>query len=198
MKKRTAILLSGGIDSAAIAYWKRPEVAISIDYGQRPALGELRAASEIARALDMHHEIISINCSALGSGDLAGTAPAEGAPESEWWPYRNQLLVTLAVGRAYTLKIGRLLVGSVRSDSFHVDGTFAFYDILNQLVAIQEGGIQIEAPALDFDSCELISKSKIPLELLGWTHSCHKANYACGACRGCYKHISTLRSIESE
>jgi len=32
-----AILLSGGLDSIALAYWLRPQIAVTIDYGQRPA-----------------------------------------------------------------------------------------------------------------------------------------------------------------
>ena len=31
------LLLSGGMDSISIAWWKRPDVAISVDYGQRAA-----------------------------------------------------------------------------------------------------------------------------------------------------------------
>ncbi len=37
---KTAILLSGGMDSIALAYWKRPELAITINYGQKPFLAE--------------------------------------------------------------------------------------------------------------------------------------------------------------
>jgi len=32
-----AILLSGGIDSAALACWQKPDLAININYGQKPA-----------------------------------------------------------------------------------------------------------------------------------------------------------------
>ena len=38
-----ALLLSGGMDSVAIAYWKRPRYGITINYGQEPAEGEIRA-----------------------------------------------------------------------------------------------------------------------------------------------------------
>ena len=37
------MLLSGGMDSIAVAYWRRPSLAITIDYGQVPAAGELRS-----------------------------------------------------------------------------------------------------------------------------------------------------------
>lgn len=185
--KRSAILLSGGMDSAALAFWKRPEWAITIDYGQRPALGEIRAATAICTELGIRHDVVSVDCSALGSGDLAGKAPIEAAPESEWWPFRNQLLVTLAAMRGIALGIDTLMVGSIKSDSFHADGTPLFYERLDGLVSMQEGAMRVLAPANGIEVMELIRQSGIPASLLGWTHSCHKANFACGYCRGCNK-----------
>lgn len=42
---KTALLLSGGMDSISIAWWKRPDIAITLDYGQRAAEAEIKAAS---------------------------------------------------------------------------------------------------------------------------------------------------------
>src|SRR5262249_44466443 len=137
--ENSAILLSGGIDSTALACWHRPAVAITIDYGQVSAAGEIRAAKQICRELDITHDIVSIDCRALGAGDLANAPIAKDAPASEWWPFRNQLLVTIAIMRAYALQLNSVLVGSVQSDSFHSDGRIEFYDKLDELVAMQEG-----------------------------------------------------------
>jgi 7-cyano-7-deazaguanine synthase in queuosine biosynthesis len=65
---RTAILLSGGIDSIALAHWKKPELAITVNYGQVPALAEVDAARAAARDLRLEHEIVPIDCSVIGSG----------------------------------------------------------------------------------------------------------------------------------
>lgn len=188
-------MLSGGIDSAALAYLERPEVGVTIDYGQKPFNGELRAAKTIASILDMEHHTISANCAALGSGDLAGTPSLELAPESEWWPYRNQLLVTLAAMKCIGLGVNKLLVGSVKSDAFHSDGTDAFYQKLDSLLSFQEGGMRVIAPAVELTPLELIVRSRIPSSVLGWTHSCHKAEYACGVCRGCNKSFELLHAV---
>ena len=93
---KTALLLSGGMDSIAIAWWRRPELAITVDYGQRPALAELRAAASAAEAMGIEHLTVKADLSALGSGDMAGAEPLSLAPVTEWWPFRNQMLVTLA------------------------------------------------------------------------------------------------------
>ncbi|WP_256010222.1 7-cyano-7-deazaguanine synthase [Desertivirga xinjiangensis] len=52
------ILLSGGLDSVSLAYWKRPALAISINYGQAAAKKELEVSGIIARELGMTHEVI--------------------------------------------------------------------------------------------------------------------------------------------
>jgi len=192
---RSAILLSGGIDSTAIAYWIRPKFAITIDYGQASAKGEIRAATKVASRLRIRHEIISVDCSALGAGDLALAPQAKDAPAPEWWPFRNQLLVTLAAMRAYALGCSELIVGSLKSDSFHLDGTKAFYRKLDAVLSMQEGNIRISVPAISFTAMQLIKTSRVPISLLGWTHSCHKAEYACGQCRGCNKHLQVMEEL---
>ncbi len=187
-----AILLSGGIDSTALAYWRHPKVALTIDYGQASAAGELRASAQIASLLEIDHHIISVDCSCIGSGDLAGKPATPEAPAPEWWPFRNQLLLTLAAPKALELGIEKLIVGSVASDSFHSDGTAQFYEQIDKLFRMQEGGISVEAPSLHLTAAELVEQSEVTQGVLAWTHSCHKAEFACGHCRGCNKHREIL------
>ncbi|RYE15577.1 MAG: 7-cyano-7-deazaguanine synthase, partial [Sphingobacteriaceae bacterium] len=132
---KTAILLSGGIDSIALTYWKKPDVAITVNYGQAPAETEIRTSATIAKALNIPHYIVTADCSKLGSGDLLNQAALSVSPSSEWWPYRNQLLVTLACMKGIALGIGELMLASVKSDGFHKDGTAQFYKLMSQLSA---------------------------------------------------------------
>jgi len=184
-----AILLSGGIDSAALACWQKPDLAININYGQKPAIAERRASQSIAKALNIPLQTIDIDCSSIGSGDLTAKAALPEASVSEWWPYRNQLLITLAVSVAISYKVKELIVGAVKTDSKHRDGTAKFYQLIDRLTAYQEGNLRIEVPAIRLSTIELIRRSKIDLPLLGWTHSCHTGDYPCGNCNGCNKHL---------
>ncbi len=191
----TAVLLSGGMDSAAVAFWKKPELGVTINYGQASARGEIRAAAQIALEVGAKHKIVHLDCSALGSGDLASKPAISGAPGPEWWPFRNQFLITVAVMKLLPLGFNRLLVGAVKSDSFHVDGRAEFFEQMDRVVAIQEGHLRVGAPALEFTTSELVRRSGIPDSILGWTHSCHKADFACGNCRGCWKRQSILDEL---
>lgn len=196
---RAAILLSGGMDSVALAWWKRPELAVTIDYGQRAAGGEIQAASQVARELGIAHEVIRVDCSSLGSGDMAGAAADSVAPTSEWWPYRNQLLVTLAGMRVIARDVQCLLVGTVRSDGEnHVDGTPRFVEAMDGLMALQEGGLRVSAPAIGWSTAELVKQTAVPPGLLSWSHSCHKASIACGDCRGCNKYRATYLELGTD
>lgn len=188
-RNKKAILLSGGMDSIALAYWLRPEVAITLDYGQRAAEAEIEAATRVAQLLGIEHYVLRIDCSSLGSGDLVGTKPLSDAPVTEWWPYRNQMLVTLALMKAIQLDVCELMVGSVKTDAQHSDGTPEFYEQLSRLVTMQEGGVIVTAPAIAMTTVELVMKSQIPYGVMMYAHSCHTSNQPCGKCHGCNKYM---------
>ena len=192
-----ALLLSGGLDSVAIAYWKRPRYGITINYGQMPAEGEIRAASAVCRTLDIEHMVIHADISTLGSGDLAGLPPASDAPATEWWPYRNQFLLTVAAMKCLSLGAHELMIGALRTDGFHADGTAEFIGRMNELFSLQEGDLEVTAPAIELAAAELVKKSQTPHSVLAWSHSCHVAAHACGYCRGCRKHYETMQACFS-
>jgi 7-cyano-7-deazaguanine synthase len=191
----SALLLSGGQDSTAIAYWLRPSLAITVDYGQVPAEAEIRTARQICKLLNIKHVVVAANCSQIGSGDLNDSPALAVAPSSEWWPYRNQLVLTLAAAPALTHGASELLVGAVSTDSSHTDGTQPFFDAMDTLLRIQEGGLRVRAPAIKMTSSELIVHSRIPMDILYWSHSCHRSNFACGQCRGCLKHKNVIHEL---
>lgn len=195
VSRMIALLLSGGMDSVSLAYWKKPQFAITIDYGQIAARGEIAAAAQVSRELGIQHHVVSVDCSAVGSGDMAGSAPLSLAPVPEWWPFRNQLLLTLAGATALGLGVTELMIGSVVSDGSHADGRPDFFSQIDQLMSIQEGGLRVTAPAIAMTAIELARTSGIPRSLLAWSHSCHTGMYACGVCRGCVKHYNTMEEL---
>ncbi|MCU7494776.1 MAG: 7-cyano-7-deazaguanine synthase [Ignavibacteria bacterium] len=195
---KTGILLSGGMDSIALCYMTRPDYAITVDYGQRPAEAEIRSARQICDLLNIPQEVVKVDCSSIGSGDLFLKSSINISPVPEWYPFRNQLILTLASIKAVELGITDLMIGCVKSDSVHKDGTEDFIKAIDHLISLQEGEIRISAPAIHMESEELITKSGIPQSILGWAHSCHKDIYACGMCRGCFKHRRIMSNLYNE
>lgn len=192
---KTALLLSGGMDSVALAYWKRPDVAITLDYGQLAAAAEVGAAGAVTRELGIIHHVIQVDLRPLGSGDMAGSPVAPEGPASDWWPFRNQMLITLAAMKAIAAGCQRLLIGTVATDQQHRDGTPEFVESLDRLLSLQEGGLRLEAPAIGMTTTDLVRTTQVPMSLLSWAHSCHKANVVCGQCRGCNKYFDVWRQL---
>lgn len=191
------LLLSGGLDSAALASWCRPAGCVFVDYGQRASSGEKRSAQAVADALGLPLETVAADCSAVGAGTLLDSSQRLGvAPTPEWWPFRNQLLVTLAAAVAVRSGKKTILIGTVCEDaSRHADGSPEFMKVLDALLACQEGGLRLRAPAHALTTAELIERSGIADEVLGWTHSCHFASTACGCCNGCRRRLGVLKEI---
>ncbi|WAJ29537.1 7-cyano-7-deazaguanine synthase [Antarcticirhabdus aurantiaca] len=189
------LLFSGGLDSSALAADLRPDLCLTVDYGQRPAAGEIRSSAAIAAALDLRHETLRVDLSALGSGDMAGSDASGLASGPEWWPYRNQMLITLAAMRYVTSGLSEIVIGAVGTDT-HADGKAPFLEAIDRALAVQEGCVRVSAPARDADPVELLRRSSLPRELLCLTFSCHSGPYACGQCRGCTKRLATIYALD--
>lgn len=197
------LLLSGGIDSVAIAFERRPKFALFVDYGQRPAASERRAAGAVAAALEIEFHALTADFSSVGGGLLSTSGADSNFPSPEWWPFRNQMLLTIAAAWAcrHTEALtapGSVMVaiGSVAGDGDrHADGTAAFFVALAELLRVQEGQIRVEAPALQRTTEQLVQSSGVTDDLLGWTHSCHVATLPCGDCPGCFKRDRVLSSL---
>jgi len=192
------LLLSGGLDSSALAAMVRPDHALVFDYGQVAADAEHRAAREVARELKVPLTHLRVPAGVVAAGLMSvgvddtnvtveGTAP-------EWWPFRNQLLITLAAAWGVTRGFGEVLLGTVATDGArHADGTAEFRAAIDRLLSLQEGGLRVSAPAADLTSDQLLTRSGIPEHVLAWTHSCHRANLPCANCPGCIKRSEVLR-----
>lgn len=191
------LLLSGGLDSTALAALRKPAGALVIDYGHVAAAGELTAASAVSQALSIELHTLRIDCASLGSGMLAGDdTGSPGAPAPEWWPFRNQLLITAAAAWGVTRDFSTVILGAVTSDGErHIDGSQAFLTAIDHLVRMQEGNLRVVAPAIEMTTAELIAASGVEDDVLAWTHSCHRANLACGACPGCFKRAGVLAEL---
>jgi len=188
------LLFSGGIDSTCLAWAHRPDRLAFIDYGQIPAAGEKRACKAIAAELGIPFDVHKADLLHFGSGAMAGTKSVEGS-KPEFWPYRNQMLITLAAMAYSSMNISQIMIGTVRTDNAHSDGRAAFIRAM-QAVLKSQSSIVLLAPAARQSTATLIRNSGVPLSVLGWTFSCHTGEWACGQCRGCVKHHAAMSAAE--
>lgn len=187
-ERKSVLLLSGGLDSACLAAMIRPALALFVDYGQKPRHAEAQAASAVAKHLNLPFTTVKLPLGDLGGGLMHDDVPLPGAPSPEWWPFRNQFLATAGAAVAVRHGLSHVALGSVRGDGDrHVDGSNAFYERLNAVVRMQEGSVEVTAPAVHLSTVELLREVGADRSLIGWTVSCHRANDPCGGCPGCWK-----------
>jgi len=189
------LLFSGGIDSTCLAWSERPDRLAFIDYGQIPAKGELRACKAIAEELKIPFDVLNADLRQFGSGSMAGKASADGGIVAEFWPYRNQMLITLVAMAYHDQGLREIIIGTVRSDQQHPDGRPAFLVAINNLLTSQSDVI-VRAPAANQETGSLVELSNAPASLLGWTFSCHTGEWACGQCGGCHKHSEVMEGFD--
>jgi 7-cyano-7-deazaguanine synthase len=187
-----ALLLSGGIESTCIAYWKRPDICVTIDYGQVCAHTEVETAKAICKRLKLEHSVIE--ASPGRKFGLLGATEALRDEKPEFWPFRNQFLGTVAAMALYERDVREIWFGTVKSDTKFLDGSRSFFNAFSELVSAQEGCVRIKAPAIGLSTERLIRLSRTPRSVLGATFSCHRGSLPCGDCPGCWKQKRLLYS----
>lgn len=184
--------MSGGIESTCVAYWKRPDLCVTIDYGHVCASTEINTSSAICGRLGIKH--IVIRASAGNKFGILGGRKALNKEKPEYWPFRNQFLGTLAAMTLQEARVREIWFGIVKSDRRFLDSSSNFIKKLDKLTSAQEGGIRIRAPAITLSTEKLMVVSKTPRSILGATFSCHRSEIPCGDCPGCWKQLRLLYS----
>ncbi|MCW3999817.1 MAG: 7-cyano-7-deazaguanine synthase QueC [Candidatus Bathyarchaeota archaeon] len=207
--KKCVVVLSGGPDSATVAYWARQQgyqiYPITFNYGQI-AVKETACAQKIAEKLGVATK--TINLSALK--DIFSDATSLVNPDipltSEFSspiivPFRNAIFLSAAVAYAVTVEATKIFYGAQGSDEpFYPDCRREFYRAFEkaaQLGTCRE--ITIEAPFSGGKKSDLIregAKLGVPFEL---TWSCYRGGMLhCGRCESCVNRKKAFREAGIE
>jgi 7-cyano-7-deazaguanine synthase len=194
--KKCVIVLSGGPDSATVAYWAKAQgyqiYPITFNYGQI-ALKESESAKKIAEKLGTTTKIIDLSAlkeifssvTSLCNTDIPLTAEFS-APIIV--PFRNAIFLSAAVAYAVAIGANMIFYGAQGSDEpFYPDCRREFYEAFEKaakLGACQE--ITIQAPFSGKRKSDLFkagAELRVPFEL---TWSCYlDRSKHCGKCESC-------------
>jgi len=201
--KKAVVLLSGGMDSAAVvAMAREPGVAVhalSVRYGQRHT-SELDAAAAVASARGaVAHKTVNVDLRSIGGSALTDDidvpeAGGEGIPVT-YVPARNTIMLSVALGWAEVLGANDIFCGVNAVDySGYPDCRPEFIQAFQTLAnlatkaGVEGAGIQVHAP-LQFLSKADIVREGVRLGVdFGLTVSCYNADdqgRACGHCDAC-------------
>ncbi|MBV6894748.1 7-cyano-7-deazaguanine synthase QueC [Xanthomonas euvesicatoria] len=201
--KKAVVLLSGGMDSAAVIALAQEQgfavYALSVRYGQRHT-SELDAAARVAAAQGVvAHKVVDVELRSIGGSALTDDidvpdAGGDGIPVT-YVPARNTIMLSLALGWAEVVGANDLFCGVNAVDySGYPDCRPEFvraFEVLANLATkagVEGAGLRVHAP-LQFLSKADIVREGVRLGVdFGLTVSCYRADAdgrACGHCDAC-------------
>ena len=178
------------MDSACLAYLIRPATALIIDYGQLPFEREKAISEYICELLNIKLLQARVSLPKISSRII----PEDNS--TDWGPFRNQLLITIAGYSCIQEGLKNIVIGTVKTDRKFLDGTPEFIEQLNRLLGLQEGHISLSAPAQDMTTTDLYYASGIPESIFDGVFSCTEAAIPCGICPSCQKYDEVMRDIK--
>ncbi|MCW4029710.1 MAG: 7-cyano-7-deazaguanine synthase QueC [Candidatus Bathyarchaeota archaeon] len=194
--KKCVVVLSGGPDSATVAYWAKAQgyqiYPITFNYGQI-ALKETQAAQQIASKLGTTTKIINLSALKEIYSDVTPLCNTNIPLTSEFSapiivPFRNAIFLSAAVAYAVTVGATKIFYGAQGSDEpFYPDCRREFYEAFEKAARLGTSeDITIKAPFSGSKKSQLIregAKLGVPFEL---TWSCYRDEEAhCGVCESC-------------
>ncbi|MBI2469754.1 MAG: 7-cyano-7-deazaguanine synthase QueC [Planctomycetes bacterium] len=205
MKNLAIVLVSGGMDScvtAAIANIHYQLALLHINYGQRTESRELKAFRDIASYYKIPEERILISdidfLSKIGGSSLTDPSmciqdaqPDKKEIPTSYVPFRNTILLSIAVAWGEVIGARKIFIGAVEQDSpGYPDCKPPYYKTFNELVRAgtrPTTSLTVETPLIDKTKAEIVKMGislHAPLHL-SW--SCYKnTDNACGVCHSCY------------
>jgi 7-cyano-7-deazaguanine synthase len=210
---KAVCLLSGGMDSATLAYLARDQgfriYCLHFNYGQRTERKERSSAGKIAGRAGAE-EFIEIDLSYLtrfgGSSLTDHTLTVDryreerkGIPNT-YVPFRNANLLSIATSYAEARGAEAIFIGVQSQDySGYPDCRPQFIETFQRLVDVgtrEEACIRIMAPFIAMTKSDILAigaKLKVPYE---HTWSCYQnEEKACGVCGACHFRRAAFESL---
>lgn len=199
------VLVSGGMDSAVVAsmakaHHKKGLAFLHMNYGQKTHMKEEECFHHLADFFEVPsrlRKIVDLTfLSSIGGSSLTDSSievsKYEGdtsAIPSSYVPFRNTIILSLAVSWAEVIGAKKVFIGANFEDSpGYPDCRPSYYEAYNKLISegTKDTEIKIITPVISMKKKEIVEeaiKLSTPLE---FTWSCYaRSDKACGICDSC-------------
>jgi 7-cyano-7-deazaguanine synthase len=205
--KKAVVILSGGPDSATVAYWAKAQgfqvIGITFNYGQK-AQKEIKIAQEIASSLGISHKVIDLSNLSIIYQGVTSLVDKELEVTGEFTdpiivPFRNGIFMAITVAYADGVDANNIFYGAHASDEpFYPDCRQEFYEAFQHAARLgTEKPFLINSPFSDFQKSEIIKTAimlGVPLEK---TWSCYlNGQFHCGKCESCNNRINAFKDAK--
>ena len=190
----SVVLLSGGMDSAFLAYHEQAEgrlrACVFVDYGQPAATQEIESAFRVAQKLGVRIFYFEIDGLRLFS-----MSDEPGKPGPRVIAARNAALCSVGANVAASLGCEWVLIGCVEDDALlYPDCRGDFICAISHAMALA-CGVQVAAPFLTTTKRELLERASRAGVDLSESWSCYApkpGGVPCGTCDSCRVRISAF------
>lgn len=202
--KKCVVVLSGGPDSATVAYWAKKQgyivYGLAFKYGQI-AEKETESAQKIADNLNIPLKILDLTSlrdifagiTSLCDEDIEMTSSFS---QPIIVPFRNAIFLSIAVAYSISIKAKVIFYGAQASDQqFYPDCRKAFYESFEKTAQLgTDEELTISTPFNEMKKSDVLKlgfKLGVPFDL---TWSCYlSGSKHCGKCESCVNRKSSFR-----
>ncbi|MDD6111663.1 MAG: 7-cyano-7-deazaguanine synthase QueC [Prevotellaceae bacterium] len=206
MEKDSLIIVSGGMDSITLLHERKDTIAlaVSFDYGSNHNAREIPFARLHCQRLGIRHVVIPLafmqqyfKSSLLEGADAIPDGHyADSNMKSTVVPFRNGIMLSIAVGIAESNSLRRVLIANHGGD--HAIYPDCRPEFITAIDAAAKAGtyvdVTIEAPYTNISKTDIARRGKSLAIDYSETWSCYKGGQVhCGTCGTCVERKEALR-----
>jgi len=199
--------------------WDEPVLAVTMNYGQRAAEREIRAARCLSRDYHVPHQVIDLPWMArLGESSL--TDPSRSVPilkkdqlaspelteqtaRAVWVPNRNGLFTHIAAAFAESSRLERVVVGfNAEEAATFPDNSVEYLTRLNRALELSTAtAVKVHSYTVAWDKRKIVSELKKLSRAFpfGQLWSCYLGgDQPCGECESCQRFRRAMEERKTE
>lgn len=209
MKKKSVVLLSGGLDSsvnlAAALRDSEVDLVLTFDYGQKAAKKEIESSQKLTQFYKLKHKILELPWfkefhsglidanAAIPTGNQVAVddiVVSQKTAKAVWVPNRNGIFLNIAAGFAESIGAHFVVPGFNKEEAATFpDNSFDFIRALRKSFAYSTGNhVDVHSYTIQMDKSEIVRLGrdmKLPFEMI-WPCYLSK-NLWCGQCESCQR-----------
>ncbi len=206
---KALIVYSGGLDSTTLLYEYRDSIALAVtfDYGSKHNAKEIAFAKENCKNLGIKHLVIPLSFIGqyfrsdllIGGGEIPEGHYAEDNMRSTVVPFRNGIMLSVAVGLAESNGLDTVLIANHAGDhTIYPDCRPEFIEAFDAAaVAGTFEGIRILSPYCNIDKRAIALRGRDLGVDYSMTYSCYKGGeHHCGRCGTCVERKEALEGFD--
>ena len=206
---KAILIYSGGLDSTTLLYEYKDSIALAVtfDYGSKHNAREIACAVENCRLLGIPHQVIPLEFIGkyfrsdllLSGGEIPEGSYADDNMKSTVVPFRNGIMLAVAVGLAESNDLDTVLLANHSGDhAISPDCRPEFADAFHR--AAEAGtyhGVRIVSPYCNITKRDIALRGQALGSDYSLTYSCYKGGEKhCGRCGTCTERKEALEGFD--